>query len=93
MKTVTIEVPDNADTAKVIDFAKRAADPSWCAFWWHTADVYLNDGDHSDLTEEECREVLRLAHDYHDANNGINWDTLTHWTDHVKGFRTAAVDV
>lgn len=87
MKTITIEIPDNADTAQVIKFAQRAADPNWIAVWWHTEDVLLNDGDGSDLTEEECREVLRLADEYHDANNGINWGTLTHWTDHIKDQR------
>ena len=84
MKTITIEIPDNADTAKVIKAAQRAADPNWNALWWGTGDVLSNDGDDSALTEEECREVLRLAHDYHDAEYGITWDTLTDWTDHVK---------
>lgn len=92
MKTITIEVPDSADTAQVIEFAKRAADPNWIAFWWHTEDVSLNTngGDDPDLTEEECREVLRLAHEYHDASIGCNWDTLTHWADHVKKYRGKA---
>ena len=93
MKIITIEVPDDADTERVTDAAKRAADPNWIAVWWGAVDVLSNDGDDSDLTDEECLEVLRLADAYHDANNGINWDTLTDWTDHVKGLRTAAVDV
>jgi hypothetical protein len=89
MKTITIEVPDNADTAKVIESAQRAADPNWVAVWWNTEDVSLNTngGDDSDLTEEECREVLRLAYECHDANDGINWNVLTHWADHVKQWR------
>jgi hypothetical protein len=88
MKTVTIEIPDDANTAKVIEVAQRAANPNWIALWWHTDDVLSNDGDEeSDLTEDECREILRLADAYHDADNGISWGTLTHWTDHIKDQR------
>ena len=38
-----------------------------------------------DLTNEECREVLRRVKRYHDCNIGINWDVLTHYTTAVAG--------
>lgn len=40
-----------------------------------------------DLTDNECREVLRLAKVNHDATVGINWDVLEVWADEVRGNR------
>lgn len=37
-----------------------------------------------DLTVEDAREVLRVALDGFDANNGINWDVLAVWADYIK---------
>lgn len=88
MKTITIEIPDNADEAGARLAVQRAVDPDWIAVWWNTEDVLSVDGDEeSDLTEEECREILRLADRYHDAENGINWSVLGYWIDQVKSKR------
>jgi len=88
MKTITIEIPDDADEAGARLAAQRAVDPDWIAVWWNTEDVLSVDGDEeSDLTEEECREILRLADRYHDAENGINWSVLGYWIDQVKDER------
>lgn len=88
MKTITIEIPEGADEDAVRYAAQRAADPDWISVWWHVSDVLAQDGDEdSDLTEEECREVLRLTDKNHDAGVGINWDTLEYWIDHVKDNR------
>ncbi len=43
-----------------------------------------------DLTDEECREVLRLAKEEHDATIGINWDVLEHWASEVRSNRVSA---
>jgi hypothetical protein len=40
-----------------------------------------------DLADDECREVLQLAKDNHDADIGINWDTLQVWADKVRSMR------
>ena len=40
-----------------------------------------------DLTDDECREVLRLAKKNHDATIGINWDVLETWADQVRSDR------
>ena len=38
----------------------------------------------SDLTDNECRQVLQLAKTYHDATIGINWDVLKELADMVR---------
>jgi hypothetical protein len=74
----------------------RLTNPNWIASWWHISDVQdLDDGwededepsDPEALTEEEAREVLRLADKYHDCDEGINWDVLRGWIYHVKANR------
>lgn len=66
--------------------------PDWIASWWHISDVHLqaNGGDEDEaqeITDEEAREVLRLADKYHDAEQGLNWSVLDSWIDHVKAQR------
>lgn len=48
---------------------------------WSIEDVKSIVGD---FTDDQCREVLRLAKRNHDANIGINWDVLEMWADHVR---------
>ena len=48
---------------------------------WGVEDVLSLD---PNLTREECLEVLELAEHYHDANYGINWDTLLSYIEDVK---------
>jgi hypothetical protein len=51
---------------------------------WHIDDVKSIA---KDLTDDECREVLQLAKDNHDATIGINWDTLEIWAREVRNNR------
>lgn len=51
------------------------------AIIWHIDDVKEVA---PDLTDEQAREVLRLVKHYHDAEAGVNWDTLRYWTSEVK---------
>ena len=83
------------------EFSRRVAmisNPEWIASWWHISDVHMHanilkgiDSDEPDeITDDEAREVLRLADKYHDSEQGINWDVLEGWIDHVKQQRKAA---
>lgn len=65
--------------------AQRLTDPDWIAAWWHIDDVKGLVGEDEDPpTDDTCREVLRLADRYHDANHGINWEVLRVYLDRVK---------
>lgn len=37
-----------------------------------------------DLTDDQCREVLQMAKNNHDANVGINWEVLEQYAEEVK---------
>ena len=50
------------------------------AISWSIEDVK---NDRPDLTDEECLDVLHVAIDEHDANNGINWDVLQYHTNRL----------
>jgi hypothetical protein len=49
--------------------------------YWNVDDILSLD---DTLTIEECIEVLDLAQNNHDANYGINWDTLKGWIEYIK---------
>lgn len=71
----------------------RLTDPDWLASWWHISDIqeqYLGDGVYDELTDEEAREVLRLADKEHDCEYGLNWEVFDSWADHVKSLRKVA---
>ena len=36
------------------------------------------------MSDEQSIEVLELALDNHDANEGINWTVLEYWISHIK---------
>jgi len=62
----------------------RLTDPNWIADWWHIDDVkdcsdYLDE----ELSDEDAREVLRLAIKEYDSEYGINRDVIEHWVDWV----------
>jgi hypothetical protein len=48
---------------------------------WHFTDVQEVDGT---LTDDEARQVLNLIKEKHDANIGINWETIDIWIDYCK---------
>jgi len=59
----------------------RLTDPDWHADWWHISDIQENSS--IDITDEEAREVLYTMAKYSDCNVGINWDSISVWTDWV----------
>lgn len=71
--TLKIILPVGTDVAKVKDAIEVAISPDWISMDWHVDDVHeVVEG----LTEGQAREVLEFAERNHDANAGINWDTL-----------------
>ena len=48
---------------------------------WHFTDVQEVDGT---LTDDEARQVLNVIKKGHDANIGINWETIDIWIDYCK---------
>lgn len=98
--SIEFEVSGEYEAEALRRRAEMLNSPDWIASWWHISDVldlqrnwededdYENELD--DLTDEEAREVLRLADKYHDCEEGINWDVLRGWIDHVLGLRKEA---
>lgn len=37
------------------------------------------------VDEATARRVLKLCESEHDAEQGINWETIKHWLDYVEG--------
>ena len=92
--TIEIELPAGRSIAEAEGAVKRAFDPDWMAVWWNIDDVkeqYEGDGEYSEITDDEAREVLRLAEREHDSEVGINWEVLDFWIDHVKEQRKEEV--
>ena len=90
--TIEIDLPEGQTVPSADDIA-RLTNPDWIASWWHIDDVkeqYLGDEEYSKLTDEEAREVLRLADKYHDCENGLNWEVFDSWAEHVKAQRKEA---
>lgn len=86
---IELDLPEGQAIPTAEDIV-RLTSPDWIASWWHIDDVkeqYLGDGEYSELTDEEAREVLRLADKYHDCEKGINWEVLDSWAEHVRGLR------
>lgn len=52
---------------------RRSPDEDSISLTWITEDVLSV---RPDLTKAQAREVLRIVLDRHDANYGVNWDTL-----------------
>ena len=71
--TLKIILPVGTDVTKVKEAIAVAIDPDWISMDWHVDDVHeVVEG----LTEGQAREVLEFAKRNHDANIGINWDSL-----------------
>lgn len=89
---IEVDIPSGRSVSEAEAAVKRAFDPDWVASWWHISDIHgqANGWDFDEaqeITDEEAREVLRLMDKYHDANNGICWDVIDGWIDHVKELR------
>jgi hypothetical protein len=48
---------------------------------WHFTDILSVD---DSLTNDEARQVLQLIKEKHDANIGVNWETIEAWIDYFK---------
>jgi hypothetical protein len=48
---------------------------------WHFTDIQEVD---DSLTNDEARQVLQLIKENHDADIGINWETIEEWIDYFK---------
>ena len=46
---------------------------------WHFTDIQEVD---DSLTNDEARQILQLIKKNHDANIGVNWDTIKAWIDY-----------
>ena len=90
--TIEIDLPEGQAIPDPRDIV-RLTDPDWLASWWSIWDVkeqYDGDGQYSELTDDESRLVLKLVEKNHDSEEGINWEVLDGWIDHVKSLRKAA---
>ena len=91
MNKITVEIPAGMSADEFNRRIEMLSSPDWVASWWHIDDVTdCCDWQGFDLTDDDAREVLRLADKYHDSGLGINWDVLEGWIDHVKQQRKAA---
>ena len=90
---IEIELPDGQEVPKAEDIA-RLTSPDWIASWWSIDDVkevYLGDEEYDQLTDDEAREVLRLAYKYHDCDIGLNWEVFSDYADDVYANRKKEV--
>lgn len=63
----------------------RLTSPDWITDWWHISDV--QESVDTEMTDEECREVLNQVERYKDANIGINWEVIRYYAGEVLGER------
>lgn len=59
----------------MIDEKTKTVAVEWCA-----ADVQM---ERPDLDDDQAFHVLETAYFEHDANIGINWETLNYWADYL----------
>lgn len=52
---------------------ERRPDADWIFSAWHISDIRQQ---RPDLTDDQCRKVLRNLKRKHDANLGINWEVI-----------------
>lgn len=55
--------------------------PDEISISWHFTDIQEVD---DSLTNDEARQVLQLIKKNHDANIGINYETIEAWIDYFK---------
>jgi len=80
--TIDIDLPEGQQLPTATDIL-RLTSKDWIASWWHIEDV-KGCVDY-DLTDDQAREVLRIADKTHDAENGINWTVLQTISDQLIG--------
>lgn len=64
-------------------------DSSWCIDDVRNVDEQREDDSIPELTDDECREVLRRVDDGHDATIGINWDVIEMYVNEVREERVS----
>ena len=79
---IEINLPDGQKIPTSEDIL-RLTSPDWISDWWHIEDVGDCLAPHYELSEEDCREVLRRLSKYRDPSEGINWNTLRYYADMV----------
>lgn len=82
MKTinVTVTVPTHMSEIEFRSRIAMLASPDWLAEFWSIDDVKeVADN----LSDDECREVLKRVEKNHNAEIGINWDVLEYHADQV----------
>jgi len=79
--TITIQAPQGADLNLAKHAAQMAVNPDFLLSVWHIDDV--REESDQDLTDDQCREVLRRVDRGHDCNVGINWDVIRYHADMV----------
>ena len=86
---IEINLPDGQKIPTSEDIL-RLTSPDWIASWWHIDDCrgFL---EANDLSEDECREVLRRAKQGFDANDGINWATIEYLINVVESERKEVI--
>ena len=94
MKTmIEVDIPQGRSVTEAQMAVQRAFSPDWFAEWWHIDDVAGHAESMGEtLTEEECRDVLRLMMHKHDCNIGINWEVIAYWIDYVVDEREEEED-
>ena len=86
---IEIDLPEGQAVPTQWDIVKLTS-PDWIADWWHTSDV--ESCLRTEMTDEECREVLKRVKDNHDANVGINWDVIRDHADDVLDEREEVLE-
>jgi hypothetical protein len=91
MKTISISIPDHLTEEEFKNRLEMISSRDWIASWWHIEDITsCCDWHDLDITDDDAREVLRLADKYHDSEQGLNWHVLQYWVDHVAQQRKKA---
>lgn len=90
--TIDFEVKDEREEETLRRYASFLNNPDWISSWWHIEDVQevATDDELENFTDEQAREVLRLAKLYYDSEIGINWDVLSDWANFVYARRKLA---
>lgn len=82
MREVTLLVSEHISDEKAQYELDRAVSNNWISLWWHISDVQECVGnDYSPMSDEDARDILEKIDHRHDANNGVNWDTINCYVD------------
>ena len=84
---IEFDLPEDQAIPDVEDI-KRLTDPNWLADWWHISDIENGDWEDHEITDDDCREILRRANKYLDSNQGLNWESMQcHIDEYLRNLR------